>query len=147
MPVQGLAVFITFALLASTLAGCGGGRLIPRDLKDYVAADLKTPRRNVDVTLPFRTMIILRVQRLNRDQAREAERELIESCLEYFRRDHIKDFINDTLVFNVRLNIDPSVNMKYWTIAEDMRSCIKGEMDIDEFIDRMTREENWSEEF
>lgn len=139
--ILGLLAFI----LAFGYSGCGGGNeLIPRDLKDFVSAYLKTERRNVDLTRPFRTTIILRVQPMPIEDARDAQRELIEACREYFKRDNITSFINDTLVFNLRLVNNPDINLKYWTVAGDMRLMLDGEMTVDELIDRADRVENWS---
>ena len=80
------------------------------------------------------------------EKARQAEIDLINACVEYFRRDNVSNFINDTLVFNVRLDINPDIKLEYWTVAEDMRQVVKGEMNVEDFIDRCRREENWSEE-
>ena len=139
-----ISVLMTLTLVLA-YAGCGGGDdLIPRDLKDFVSAHLKTERRNVDLTQPFRTTIILRVRPMPIEDARDTERTLIETCVEYFKRDNIRNFINDTLVFNLRLVNDPDINLKYWTVAGDMRQVLDGKMTVDELIERADRVENWS---
>lgn len=133
------------ALTAFTLTGCGG-KLIPRDLKDYLAAELKTDRRNVDVTIPFRTTIIRRIPAVNLNKARDAERELVMKFLEYCRRDGVSDFQNDSLMFLVRLDTDPDVNIKWHSTATDAREVLDGKMEEGEFFDRCQKEEHWAEE-
>ncbi len=139
---------ILILIISSSLigfSGCGGGNeLIPRDLKDFVSAYLNTERRNVDLTQPFRTTIILRVPPMPIENARDAERQFIEACVEYFKRDNINGFINDTLVFNLRLVNNPDINLKYWTVSGDMRLVVEDKMTIDELIERADREESWS---
>lgn len=137
-----------FIILTAGLAlsGCGGGTLVPRDLKDYIAADLKTPRRNVEFTQPFRSSIILRVQTRDIESAHQAERDLIQSAVEYFQRDNIRNFINDTIVFVVRLDTDPDVNLKYFTVAADLRELVGERLSLEDFIERCRREENWEME-
>jgi len=130
-------------LLAVTIAGCGG-RLIPRDLKDYVSAELQTERRRVEFQQPFRSTITLRVNPMSIEEARQAERDLIRTTLDYFKRDGVTDFINDTLVYVVRLDSDPDVNLRYTTVADDQRMLIRGDLTIEEFIDRCRRVDNWS---
>lgn len=139
------AVLLAIMFFISFLAGCEN-KLIPRDLKDSVSHTLKTERRNIEVTRPFRTTVFFRIQPMEIEKARQAEIDLINACVEYFRRDNVSNFINDTLVFNVRLDINPDIKLEYWTVAEDMRQVVKGEMNVEDFIDRCRREENWSEE-
>lgn len=137
---------VTLALVIS-LIGCGGNRLIPRDLKDCIAADLKIPRRNVELTQIFRTTIMLRVNPMSLSQARQAERDLITTCFEYFRVDNVTDFINDTLVFVVRLDTDADVNLKWTSVALDANDVLKEQMSLETFFDRCNKEENWVSEF
>ncbi len=124
-------------------AGCGGGRLIPRDLKDYVSFSLKTPRRNVDVTQTFKTIISLRVEQVDYSGAVQAQKDLITRCIEYFRRENITDYIQDTLVFHVRLTTDVDVNMKWTAPASIVRDLVKNRMSFEEFYDLCRKEENW----
>jgi|GEM_PF-1108463 hypothetical protein len=139
---------ITISLtLCILLAGCGGGRLIPRELKDYVAYTLKMERRLVNLIDIFRTEVILSVKPMTIANARKEEVVLIETCVEYFRRDNITDFINDSLVFVIRLNTDPDVRIKWFTVADDMRKLVNDEMTIKEFADRCRKEENWADDF
>ena len=140
-----MTITITLAVCI-LLAGCGGGRLIPRDLKDYLAYTLKMERRLVDLIDIFRTEIILRVKPMTLPNARKEERVLVETCVEYFQRDNVTDFINDSLVFTIRLNTDADVRIKWFTVADDMRKLIKDEMTIDEFADRCRKEENWADD-
>ena len=138
-------VVITILIVTSLyMIGCSGASLIPRDLKDFVSADLKIDRRKVELTQPFRTAITLRVNPMPVNQARQAEHDLIGSCIKYFQRDYISDFINDTLVFIIRLDNDPGINIKWWTVTDDMRMLVKGSMTMDEFAERCRKEEHWS---
>jgi hypothetical protein len=137
----------TFAALALFLiAGCGGGRLIPRDLKDYLAIQLKTERRNVDVTQPFRTTIIYRIQKTTVVNARESERELIGKFLEFSQKNEIKDFLNDSLMFLVRLDTNPDVSIKWFATSRDAKAVVEGEITEAEFISRCIKQERWAEE-
>ncbi len=136
-------LILLFLFISLEFAGCGGAKLIPRDLKDYVSHDLKIERRRVELTQPFRTRITLRVEPMPVQDARQAVRDLIESCIEYYQRDNITDFINDTLVYKVRLDADPDVNIQWWTVADDMRMAVNDEMNINTFYDRCRKEENW----
>ncbi len=138
----------TAAVIASlffifALGSCGGGRLIPRDLKDYVSAKLPTPRRNVDVDQTYRTKIILLVEQMDYRAARQAEKDLIRRCVEYFRRDNVTDYIQDTLVFHVRLRSDADVYMKWTTPAVDMRDLVRERMSEERFFEIGRKEENW----
>ncbi len=143
----GRALLWVGVAVALYLTGCGGGRLIPRDLKDFVSADLKMERRRVELTQPFRTTMTLRVNAMPVANARQANREFIESCLKYFQRDGVTDFINDTLIFEVRLDADPKVCLKWTTVTMDMRALVKDKMGIEEFIERCRKEEHWTDEF
>ena len=139
----------TFAISLAVcilLAGCGGGRLIPRELKDYVAYTLKMERRLVNLIDIFRTEIILYVKPMTLANARKEEIVLVETCVEYFQRDNVNDFINDSLVFIIRLNTDPDVRIKWFTVADDMRKLVNDEMTITEFADRCRKEENWADD-
>jgi hypothetical protein len=143
--VKAVNVCICFLLLLSSVSfvGCGGNTLIPRDLKDYIAADLKIPRRQVEFQQPFRSRFTLRVNDMNANEAMDANRQLIESSMEYFRRDNVTNFINDSLVFEIRLDNDPNSNIMLWSDAEEMHRLIKDEYSVDEFISRCKFEENW----
>lgn len=134
---------ILFALLIIFAAGCGG-RLIPRDLKDYVSANLKIERRRVELTQPFRTKIILRLNPMTIQEARQAGKDLIKSCLEYYQRDNVTNFINDTLVYVIRLDSDPDTRLSWWTVADDMKMLVQNKMDFEDFLDRCRKEESWS---
>ena len=138
---------ITVGLLACLLltAGCGG-RLIPRDLKNYVAYNLKIERRMIELRQIFRTEITLRVKPMNLYEARKEEEVLIRTCADYFERDNVSDFINDSLLFVIRLDTDPDVNLKWSTVAYDMRLLVINKMTMEKFLDRCKKEENWSEE-
>ena len=135
---------IIFTLIFGVIlmTGCGG-RLIPRDLKDYVSHDLKFPRRNIDVDQTYRTTIIFRLEQVRNSEAYQAEKDLIESCVEYFRRDNVTDFIQDTLIFHVRSNSDADVYMKWTAPADMMRDLVKERMTPEEFFERCQKEENW----
>ncbi len=138
------AVFLWVGVIAMVyLIGCGGGRLIPRDLKDFVSADLKIERRRVELTQPFRTTMTLRVNSMSVYDARQATKEFIASCNKYFQRDGVGDFINDTLVYEVRLNSNPDVFIKWLTVADDMRMLIKDDIPLSDFIDRCKKTEEW----
>jgi len=120
--------------------------LIPRELKDYVAYTLKMERRLVNLIDIFRTEIILYVKPMTLANARKEEIVLVETCVEYFQRDNVNDFINDSLVFIIRLNTDPDVRIKWFTVADDMRKLVNDEMTITEFADRCRKEENWADD-
>jgi len=135
---------ISLALIVAI--GCGGGQLIPKDLKDFLSVELKTPRRNVDVLQPFRTTIIYRISPTTRAGARTAEQQLIVKVFEFSRNNGVSDFLNDSLMFLVRLENDPDVNMKWYSSAQDVRDVISGKLAEAEFIERCVKEENWSEE-
>jgi len=79
-------------------------------------------------------------------EAMDTERQLIESCMEYFRRDNVTNFINDSLVFEVRLDADPNSNIMLWSIADEMHRLIDDEISLSDFISRCRVEENWSED-
>ncbi len=138
---------LCFLLVLSSVSfiGCGN-TLIPRELKDYIAADLKIPRRQVEFQQPFRSRFTLRVNDMTAREAMDTERQLIESCMEYFRRDNVTNFINDSLVFEVRLDADPNSNIMLWSIADEMHRLIDDEISLSDFISRCRVEENWSED-
>jgi len=75
--------------------------------------------------------------------ARQATKEFISSCNKYFQRDGVGDFINDTLVFEVRLNSDPDIFVKWSTVADDMRMLVKNDMSLSDFVDRCKKTEVW----
>lgn len=137
--------FIISFLIAGTVlfSGCGGGTLIPRDLKDYVSAKLPTPRRNVDVIQPFRTTILLLIERGDINKAREAERDLITKCVEYFQRDNITNFINDTVLFKVRLASDADTYLNYSSHYQELLSLIRDDITLDSYIERCYKDEKW----
>ena len=143
--VRALNLWLCALLLLSSASfiGCGN-KLIPRDLKDYIAAELKIPRRQVEFDQPFRSRFTLRVNDMNANEAMDAERQLIKAAMEYFRRDNVTNFINDSLVFEVRLDNDPKSNIMLWSVSEEMLRLIKDEYSIEEFIGRCKVEENWS---
>lgn len=132
------SLFFLFAFCS-----CGGGRLIPRDLKDYVSAKLPTPRRNIDVDQTYRTKIILLVEQMDYRAVRQAEMDLIRKCVEYFRRDNVTDYIQDTLVFHVRLRSDADVYMKWTVPAVDVRDLVKERISEERFFEICRKEENW----
>jgi len=139
-------ILLSLALIALGVTGCGGGTLIPKDLKDYLSAELKTERRNVDVTQPFRTTIIYKINPSTRQGARDAERTLVSAFLEFSRKNGVSDFLNDSLMFLVRLERDPDANMKWFGSAADAREVLSGAMTEGDFIERCIKEENWPEE-
>lgn len=143
--VRALNLWLCALLLLSSASfiGCGN-KLIPRDLKDYIAAELKIPRRQVEFDQPFRSRFTLRVNDMNANEAMDAERQLIKAAMEYFRRDNVTNFINDSLVFEVRLDNDPKSNIMLWSVSEEMLRLINDEYSIEEFIGRCKVEENWS---
>ncbi|MDP8238736.1 MAG: hypothetical protein P9X24_06580 [Candidatus Hatepunaea meridiana] len=150
MPIKAQTSIILRLLIISILIltplffnGCGGNQLIPRDLKDYVSAKLGTPRRNVDLTQIFTTTIILRLEQTDIFGALQAEKDLIGKCVEYFQRDNITDYIQDTLVFHVRLNADADTYMKWKISSKEVIDLVKGRMTEDEFFDICAKEENW----
>jgi len=100
----------------------------------------------VDVTQPFRTTVIYRVPVLTRENARHAERALVIKVIEFSRAKGVTDFLNDSLMFLVRLETDPDVNMKWLASVRDMRETLEGKMSEDDFIERCAKEENWPEE-
>jgi len=128
------------------VAGCGGGRLIPRDLKDYLAIQLKTERHNVDVAQPFRTTIIYKIGASNLAAAREGEKRVITKFLEFSRARGVNDFLNDSLMFLVRLDTNPDVTIKWFTSSHDVKEAVDGTISDDEFFDRCIKEERWAEE-
>lgn len=131
--------------LIAFLIGCGG-RLIPRDLKDFVSADLKIERRRVEFQMPYRSEITLRVNPMSYRQAQDAQKSLIESCKRYFQRDNIDDFINDSLVFIIRLDEDASTVLKYWSHIDEMTRLMEDELTTEQFIERCKKEESWVDE-
>ena len=137
---------LLFILALCLLMLSCGGKLIPRELKDYVSYTLKIDRRLIELQQVFRTEITLRVKPMSLVDALREERVLIRTCVEYFQRDNVTDFINDSLVFVVRLNIDPDVKIKWFAVANDLRMLIKNEMTMDDFADRCRKEENWSDD-
>jgi len=136
-----VAIFIATSVLT---VGCGGNKMIPRDVKDYMAAEFKIDRRNFDVTIPFRTTIMMRTNALTLMNAREKEKEFITKFFDYCKRDNVADFQNDTLMFLLRLDTNPDINLKYFSTSYDAGQVVRGEMDIDAFIDRCIKEENWN---
>lgn len=138
-----LCLCFLLVLSSASFIGCEN-KLIPRDLKDYIAADLQIPRRQVEFDQPFRSRFTLRVNEMTSNEAMDAERQLIESCMEYFRRDNVNNFINDSLVFEVRLDNDPKSNILLWSTSDEMRRLIDDEMSVDDFVGRCKAEENWA---
>ncbi|MBC8465479.1 hypothetical protein H8D57_00480 [bacterium] len=138
-----LTVLSAFFILDFT--GCETA-IIPRDLKDFVSHDLKVERRRIELTQPFRTKITFRTNPMTIAEARIAEKDLVTSCIKYYRRDGINNFINDTLVYVVRMDSDPGTNIKWWTVSDDMRMVLKGDLSTEEFINRIRKEENWKRE-
>jgi len=139
-----LALVLSIALVV--LVGCGGGRLIPKDLKDFLAKELNTPRHNMEVLQPFRTTIICRIAPTTRTGAREAENLLISKVIEFSKQNNVSDFLNDSLMFVIRLESDADVNMKYYGSANDVREVLSGKLTDSELIERLVKEENWAEE-
>jgi len=125
------------------LSGCGGGKLIPRELKDYISFELKTPRRNVEVDQAFQTTITLRVEQMSQVDAQQAMKDLIEKSVEYFRRDKITDFLQQTIVFHVRLNNDADQYLKWTTSATQLRDLVEEKMSEVDFYELCTRDEIW----
>ncbi|MCF7811734.1 hypothetical protein K9N50_12180 [bacterium] len=134
-----IAFIFTFSLL---ITGCGG-RLIPRDLKDYVSEELNTPRRNVDVTQPYKTTFIYRLPDVNINDAYLLAEEFIDCVVDFGRREGVSDWLNDSLMFHIRLDSDADVNLKWATSADKMRERTKGKISTQELIDSCTKEENW----
>lgn len=120
--------------------------MIPRDVKDFMAAEFKLDRRNFDVLLPFRTTLIRRTSSLPYLGARSAQKEFIQKFFEYCRRDGVTNFQNDTVMFLLRLDSNPDVNLKYFSTAYDASEVVNGNMDVETFIDRCIKEENWLED-
>lgn len=132
-------------LAAMNLTGCSKTvKLNPHDLVSYVAADLKAPREDITVSTNFRTAIVLEVQRMNIEEAHAAMEKFIASCLGYFQRDQVNDFLNDTVVFVLQKQIDRSQQLRWSAIKEDVRDWVTGTMPQDRFLERLTREEQWS---
>ncbi len=140
-----LRLFISI-LICLLIIGCSS-KLIPRELKDYVSYTLKVERRLIELSQIFRTEITLRSKPMSLTKVREEERVLIRTCVEYFQRDNVTDFINDSLVFVVRLDSDPDVKVKWFTIADEIRKLIDEEITMDEFEERCRKEENWADDF
>jgi hypothetical protein len=134
-----IAFIFTFSLL---LTGCGN-RLIPRDLKDYVSEQLKTPRRNVDVTQPYKTTFIYRLPDVNISDAYLLAEEFIYCVVDFGRREGVSDWLNDSLMFHIRLDSDADVNLKWSTSADKMRELVKGEISTQDLIESCLKEENW----
>ena len=131
------------SLIVGILIGCGGGKLIPRELKDYIAYALKTPRRNVEVDQAFQTTITLRVEEMNAADAQQAMKDLIEKSVEYFRRDKITDFLQETIIFHVRLTSDADQYLKWTTSASLLRDLVQEKMSEVDFYELCTRDEIW----
>ena len=143
-PIYGrMAAVIASLFFIFAFSSCGGGRLIPRDLKDYVSAKLPTPRRNIDVDQTFQLKIILLVEQMDFRAAGRAEKDLIRKCVEYFRRDNITDYIQDTLVFHVRLKTDVDVYIRWTAPAIDMRDLVRERITEERFFEICRREESW----
>lgn len=140
------AIAFIAVIISTIFVGCGGKKMIPRDVKDYMAAEFKVDRRNFDVTIPFRTTLIRRTYSMPLLAARNAQKEFIVKFFDYCRKDGVTNFQNDTLLFLLRLDSDPDVNLKYYGIAYDAREVVNGGMDVETFIDRCTKDENWSED-
>ena len=134
-----IAFAFTFNLL---LTGCGN-RLIPRDLKDYVSEQLKTPRYNVDVTQPYKTTFIYRLPDVNINDAYLMAEEFINCVVDFGRRENVSDWLNDSLMFHIRLDSDADVNLKWSTSADKMRERTKGKISTQDLIDSCLKEENW----
>jgi hypothetical protein len=132
--------------LAFTFIGCGGKKLIPRDVKDFMAETYKTDRRNFDVNIPFRTTIIRRIPAVPIVQAREEQRDFIRKFFEYCRRDAVVDFENDSLLFYLRLDTSPDIYIKWNSSADDARKVLDGTSSEDMFFDGCLKEERWAEE-
>ncbi len=150
LKLEGQSLKPIIAVFAATaiLFGCGGGgKLVPQDLASYISANLKTPEQNVEVTAPFRTTVKLKVSYSDIASARSAGRDLVNCCVEYLRRDNVTNFLNDTLVFVVRLTLDPKQNLIWRTVAYDMRELLEGKMTTEEFFERCSKEENWIEDY
>ncbi len=139
-----LTIVSLLTLSTIALTGCGGKKMIPRDVKDYMEAEFKVDRRNFDVTLPFRTTLIRRSNSVPLLSARDGQAEFIGKFFGYCQRDGVTNFQNDTLLFLFRLDSNPDINLKYFSTADDAREVVKGGMDIDTFIERCIKEENWS---
>ena len=140
-----LALFLLLIAAGTlSLTGCGGKKLVTRELKDYIASGMKITPGNVDVTLPFRTTIILRIPSMPLRDARQTGDKLIRMFIDYSKQNQVTDFLNDSLMFLVRLDVSPEVNLKYYTTASDMRELLDGNITDTDFIDRCVREENWS---
>jgi len=85
-------VFLIVVIIAFSMLLCGcSNKLIPRELKDYVAEELNTPRRNVDVNQPYRTTFILRIPDVNSNDAYRMTEDFIECIADYARRDGVGD--------------------------------------------------------
>jgi len=138
--LQGLLLFL---FVMFTLSGCGGGKLIPRELKDYLSYSLKTPRRNVEVDQAFQTTITLRIEQMNQVDAQQAMMDLIEKSVEYFRRDKITDFLQEKIVFHIRINSDADQYIKWTTSASLLRDLVEEKMSEVDFYELCTRDENW----
>jgi len=139
-----IAVLSVILVSTSLFTGCGGKKMIPRDVKDYMAAEFKIDRRNFDVTLPFRTTLIRRSNSVPLLTARDGQAEFIKKFFEYCTRDGVTNFQNDTLLFLYRLDSNPDINLKYYSTAYDAGEVVSGRMDVETFIDRCIKEENWS---
>ncbi len=141
-----LVIATVILLSAGLFVGCGGKKMIPRDVKDFMAAEFKVDRRNFDVTLPFRTTLIRRIHSMPLLAARNAQREFIVKFFDYCHREGVTNFQNDTLMFLLRLDSNPDVNLKYYSTSYDAGEVVSGNMDEETFIDRCIKEENWSED-
>jgi len=124
------------------LCGCSN-KLIPRELKDYVSEELNTPRRNVDVTQPYKTTFILRIPDVNSNDAYRMTEDFIECIADYARRDGVGDWLNDSLTFHMRRDSDADVNLKWTTSADKMRAYVNEKIDVNELIESCNKEENW----
>ena len=138
-----LSILISAIFAAGGISSCGGGKLIPRELKDYVAYALKTPRRNVEVDQTFNTTITLRVERMGYSDAELTMKELVMKCVEYFRRDKVSDFIQETVIFHIRLTSDADQYMKWTTSATQLRDFVKDNMGENEFFELCEKESIW----
>lgn len=140
-----LIIVMLLAAFSTGLLGCSPAELDSKLWNEYVTAKMKLDRHRVDVFLQFRTTIVVELTQVNENVARSAQNDLVKFSIEYFQRDKIFSYMNDTLVFITRLEDDPSVNIKYSATKEDALSATKGEYTLGQFIERCTKEENWLE--
>ncbi len=141
-----LSIWLIIILMLG-ISGCGGNKLVPLECEKYIAKALNTPQYNVQVTTSFRTSIIFKTPAITLTNARNLGRSIMEQFASYAKENSISDFGNDSLLFYLRLDTNPDINMKWHSSVMDFKEFLDGKIIFEEFLDRCIKEENWSEDF